>query len=57
MRYLAAILLLTMLFYMLSFASHNWRQGAKLAAVGSVILGLAACGLGFFVIFSGLYEL
>ncbi len=46
-----------MLLYMFSFAGYNWREGSKLAAVGSAFLALAACGLGLFVLFSGLYEL
>ncbi len=57
MKFITTVGLLAMLLYMFSFARYNWREKSKLAAVGSALLALAACGLGLFVLFSGLYEL
>lgn len=57
MKYVVGVFLLVPLTYLLSFAGHNWRNKNRLAAIGSAILGIAAIGLAFFVIFIGNHEM
>ncbi len=56
MKFAIGIVLVMMLIYLGSFAVHNWKRKNKLAAIGSALLGLAAFGLGLFVVFFGNYE-
>lgn len=57
MKYVIGSLLLVLLFYLLSFARHNWKNKNKLAAIGVALLGVTAFGLAYFVLFLGDYEL
>ncbi|NMB96974.1 MAG: hypothetical protein GYA02_10255 [Clostridiaceae bacterium] len=42
MVYIAVIVLGLVSFYLLTFARHNWKKNNKMAAVGIVLLALAA---------------
>jgi hypothetical protein len=42
---------------MFSFARYNWAKKNRLAAIGSLIIGLAAVLLPLYIIFYGNYEL
>ena len=57
MKYVIGFLLFVLLFYLLSFARHNWKKKNKLAAIGMVLLGITAFGLAYFVLFLGNYEM
>jgi hypothetical protein len=56
-KYVLLVPLLLLLLYLLSFAKYNWTQKNRLAAVGVLILCLAAAALPVFVLFFGKYEL
>lgn len=57
MQYIVAILLFAVLYYILSFARHNWAKKNKLAAIGAALISITAIGLMCFVIFFGKYEI
>lgn len=57
MRYVLSMFLFVMLFYFLSFARYNWTNNNRFAAIGSAVLGLAAFGIPFMLIFFGSYEM
>lgn len=57
MKYLIIIFLTLLLIYLLSFARYNWTNNNRLAAVGSLIIGLAAVILPLYIMFLGNYEL
>jgi hypothetical protein len=57
MKYVIGFLLFVLLFYLLSFAGHNWKKKNKLAAIGVALLGITAFGLACFVLFFGNYEM
>lgn len=57
MRFVVAAILAAVLCYMLSFAVYNWQNKNRLAAIGAAILGMVACGITYFVLFFGNYEL
>lgn len=57
MKYLIILSLTALLIYMISFARYNWAKKNRLAAIGSLIIGLAAAALPLYIIFYGNYEL
>jgi hypothetical protein len=52
MKFVLAVPLLLFLFYMITFAVHNWKARNKLAAAGIVIIALSAVALPFIYLFS-----
>lgn len=57
MKYVISMFLFVMLFYILSFARYNWRNNNRFAAIGSAVLGIAAFGIPFMLLFFGSYEM
>jgi hypothetical protein len=57
MKYIATVFLLMLLSYILSFARYNWKNNNWIAAIGSAVLGFAAFGISFILIFFGSYEM
>lgn len=57
MKYLIILFLVALFIYMFSFARYNWAKKNRLAAIGSLIIGLAAILLPLYIIFYGNYEL
>ncbi|MDD3704856.1 MAG: hypothetical protein PHC45_02145 [Clostridiaceae bacterium] len=57
MKYIIVVLLFAVLIYQLSFARYNWAKKNRLAAIGSIIIGLLAFMLPLYLIFWGKYEI
>lgn len=55
MEYLIIVFLVALLIYMFSFARYNWGNKNRLAAIGSLIIGIAAALLPLYIIFFGNY--
>ncbi|NLM62092.1 MAG: hypothetical protein GX193_08465 [Clostridiales bacterium] len=53
MKIIFAIVPILFLYYMSTFAAHNWRRRNKLAAVGIVLIALSAAVLPIILIFLG----
>ncbi|HBN85836.1 MAG TPA: hypothetical protein DDZ89_18565, partial [Clostridiales bacterium] len=56
MKYVIVILLIWMLTYLLSFAYHTSKTKNYLAAIGSVLIGFAAFGFMFYMLFFGSFK-
>lgn len=52
MKFVIAVPLLLFLFYMITFAAHNWKAQNKLAAAGIVIIALSAVVFPIILLFS-----
>jgi amino acid permease len=52
MKLVYALPILLFLFYMLTFAIHNWKDKNKIAAVGIVLIALSAAAYPLLFIFS-----
>lgn len=55
MKYLLIVFLAALLIYMFSFVSYNWSKKNRLAAIGSIIIALAAAALPLYIVFFGNY--
>ncbi len=51
MKYIVVLLMLLVLFYLFSFAVYNWKNKNRMAAIGSVIIGLIAFVMQFVLMF------
>lgn len=56
MKYIIVVPLFALLIYQLSFAKYNWTKKNRIAAIGSVIIGILAFVLPLYLIFWGKYE-
>jgi hypothetical protein len=56
MKYIISVIPLGVMLYLFSFAKFNWTRKNKLAAVGSILIGIAAFAFPVFLMFFTDFE-